>query len=179
MCVCAFVRTCVCVPPMGSGSGGFMSRGAGFRDFANPCAWTKGEHLGVLLPDDDTKLPVLHRHGAPIPMSQAEVWLPRCAFCVVPGGWSKGRKWSTAFCESTLQPLPRKMASRSSTWDIRTGPGSLCALRRLRSLRRSKVFGNPSLGLGLGRDSKQGFIWEFQNIRGTLFWGPYNRDPII
>eukprot|EP00439_Symbiodinium_sp_Y106_P055832 s1303_g7.t2 len=40
---------------------GFMSRGAGFRDFANPCAWTNGEHLGVLLPDDDTKLPVLHR----------------------------------------------------------------------------------------------------------------------
>ena len=39
-----------------------MSRGAGFRDFANPCAWTNGEHLGVLLPDDDTKLPVLHRH---------------------------------------------------------------------------------------------------------------------
>lgn len=40
---------------------GFMSRGAGFRDFANPCAWTKGEHLGVLLPDDETKLPVLQR----------------------------------------------------------------------------------------------------------------------
>ena len=22
-------------------------------------------------------------------------------------------------------------------------------------------------------------IWEFPKIRGTLFWGPYNRDPII
>ncbi|CAE7484181.1 unnamed protein product [Symbiodinium microadriaticum] len=33
----------------------------GKRDFANPCAWTKGEHLGVLLPDDETKLPVLQR----------------------------------------------------------------------------------------------------------------------
>ncbi|CAE7575988.1 unnamed protein product [Symbiodinium natans] len=40
---------------------GFMSRGRGFTDFANPCAWTKGEHLGVLLPDEETKLPVLHR----------------------------------------------------------------------------------------------------------------------
>ena len=38
-----------------------MSRGRGFTDFANPCAWTKGEHLGVLLPDEETKLPVLHR----------------------------------------------------------------------------------------------------------------------
>ena len=24
----------------------------------------------------------------------------------------------------------------------------------------------------------QGFgIWEFPKIRGTLFWGPYNKDP--
>ena len=22
-------------------------------------------------------------------------------------------------------------------------------------------------------------IWEFPTIRGTLFWGPYNKDPII
>ena len=21
------------------------------------------------------------------------------------------------------------------------------------------------------------FKWEFQKIRGTLFWGPYNKDP--
>ena len=24
-----------------------------------------------------------------------------------------------------------------------------------------------------------GFMWEFPKIRGTLFWGPYNKDPII
>ena len=23
------------------------------------------------------------------------------------------------------------------------------------------------------------YIWEFPKIRGTLFWGPYNKDPII
>ena len=22
-------------------------------------------------------------------------------------------------------------------------------------------------------------IWEFPKIRGTLFWGPYNRNPAI
>ena len=22
-------------------------------------------------------------------------------------------------------------------------------------------------------------IWEFPKIRGTLFWGPYNKDPIV
>ena len=22
-------------------------------------------------------------------------------------------------------------------------------------------------------------IWEFPKIRGTLFWGPYNKDPTI
>ena len=22
-------------------------------------------------------------------------------------------------------------------------------------------------------------IWEFPKIRGTLFWGPHNKDPII
>ena len=22
-------------------------------------------------------------------------------------------------------------------------------------------------------------IWEFPTIRGTLFWGPYNNDPIF
>ena len=22
-------------------------------------------------------------------------------------------------------------------------------------------------------------IWEFPKIRGTLFWGPYNKDPIF
>ena len=24
-----------------------------------------------------------------------------------------------------------------------------------------------------------GLIWDFPTIRGTLFWGPYNQDPII
>ena len=24
-----------------------------------------------------------------------------------------------------------------------------------------------------------GFIWEFSKIRGTLSWGPYNKDPTI
>ena len=28
---------------------------------------------------------------------------------------------------------------------------------------------------GQGSDS----IWEFLKIRGTLFWGPYIKDPII
>ena len=23
------------------------------------------------------------------------------------------------------------------------------------------------------------FLWEFPKIRGTLFWGPYNKDPTI
>ena len=22
-------------------------------------------------------------------------------------------------------------------------------------------------------------VWEFRKIRGTLFWGPYNKDPTI
>ena len=22
-------------------------------------------------------------------------------------------------------------------------------------------------------------IWEFPKIRGTIFWGPYNKDPTI
>ena len=22
-------------------------------------------------------------------------------------------------------------------------------------------------------------VWEFQEIRGTLFWGPSNRDPTV
>ena len=22
-------------------------------------------------------------------------------------------------------------------------------------------------------------IWEFPKVRGTLFWGPYNKDPTI
>ena len=25
----------------------------------------------------------------------------------------------------------------------------------------------------------QVLIWEFPKIRGTLFWGPYNKDPTI
>ena len=24
-----------------------------------------------------------------------------------------------------------------------------------------------------------GFVWEFPKSRGTLFWGPYNKDPTI
>ncbi|CAE7162955.1 unnamed protein product [Symbiodinium pilosum] len=40
---------------------GFMSGGSGFHDFANPCSWTSGKHLGVLLPDDETNQPVLYR----------------------------------------------------------------------------------------------------------------------
>ena len=23
------------------------------------------------------------------------------------------------------------------------------------------------------------FIWDFPKVRGTLFWGPYNKDPTI
>ena len=33
-------------------------------------------------------------------------------------------------------------------------------------------------GGGLGF-SIQGSIWEFAKIRGTLFWGPYNKDLTI
>ena len=36
----------------------------------------------------------------------------------------------------------------------------------------------------LNKDSKQNAIrpsntWEFPKIGGTLFWGPYNKDPTI
>ena len=35
-------------------------------------------------------------------------------------------------------------------------------------------------GLGLeSRGSQKGSIREFPKIRGTLFWGPYDKDPII
>ena len=27
--------------------------------------------------------------------------------------------------------------------------------------------------------AEQQLIWEFPKIRGTLFWGPYNKDPIF
>ena len=31
-----------------------------------------------------------------------------------------------------------------------------------------------------GRPGSAGLpIWEFPEIRGTLFWGPYNKDPTI
>ena len=28
-----------------------------------------------------------------------------------------------------------------------------------------------------GVDSRSQRIWEFPTIRGTLYWGPYNKDP--
>ncbi|CAJ1372336.1 unnamed protein product [Effrenium voratum] len=40
---------------------GFMSGGEGFSEFANPVAWS-GASLGALLPDDNSKLPVLFRN---------------------------------------------------------------------------------------------------------------------
>ena len=42
-----------------------------------------------------------------------------------------------------------------------------------------------STGLGFrapgARGRVQGFsgVWEFPKIRGTLFWGPYDKDPTI
>ena len=30
-----------------------------------------------------------------------------------------------------------------------------------------------------GPSGNAGFIWEFPKIRGTLFWGPYTKDPTI
>jgi len=40
---------------------GFMSGGKGFVDFANPSGWSPGA-CGALLPEDDSKLPVLFRN---------------------------------------------------------------------------------------------------------------------
>ena len=40
---------------------GFMSGGKGFADFANPAGWSPGACRGALLPEDDSKLPVLFR----------------------------------------------------------------------------------------------------------------------
>ena len=34
-------------------------------------------------------------------------------------------------------------------------------------------------GLNLGFRMIEGFRWEFPKIGGTLFWGPYNKDPTI
>ena len=41
-----------------------------------------------------------------------------------------------------------------------------------------------ALGQGLTDPSKRtmtskGSIWDFQKIKGTLFWGPFNEDPTI
>ena len=41
-----------------------MSGGKGFADFANPAGWSSGACLGALLPEDDSKLPVLFRRCA-------------------------------------------------------------------------------------------------------------------
>ena len=32
---------------------------------------------------------------------------------------------------------------------------------------------------GVESHEKPRRMWEFPKIRGTLFWGPYNKDPII
>ena len=46
-------------------------------------------------------------------------------------------------------------------------------------------FGVPRGSGGWGGHGKSGFealvsdIWAFPKTRGTLFWGPYNKDPII
>ena len=45
-----------------------------------------------------------------------------------------------------------------------------------RSQPRSSVLGVRVPVEGSG-PSVEGFIWEFPNIRGTLFRGPYNKDP--
>ena len=36
-----------------------------------------------------------------------------------------------------------------------------------------------SLGSLSFDDQVDVLIWEFPKIRGTLFWGPYNKDPTI
>ena len=45
-----------------------------------------------------------------------------------------------------------------------------------------KVWISRISGLGLGISGfliRVVYTWEFPKIRGTLFWGPYNKDPII
>ena len=37
---------------------------------------------------------------------------------------------------------------------------------------------NPSTPLHVSKSSGCA-TWEFPKIRGTLFWGPYNKDPTI
>ena len=32
---------------------------------------------------------------------------------------------------------------------------------------------------GAGLEYCTTHIWEFPKIRGTLFWGPYNKDPTV
>ena len=33
--------------------------------------------------------------------------------------------------------------------------------------------------MALVKPGKNGGKWEFPKLRGTLFWGPYNKDPTM
>ena len=54
-----------------------------------------------------------------------------------------------------------------------------------KALEGSTGFRRLLQGLGFrapgARGRVQGFsgVWEFPKIRGTLFWGPYDKDPTI
>ena len=37
----------------------------------------------------------------------------------------------------------------------------------------------PVLPFAFPLKSSIALVWEFPKIRGTVFWGPYNKDPTI
>ena len=48
---------------------------------------------------------------------------------------------------------------------------SLVTCRTCKAKRRQRAPGHERLSAA--------FRWEFPKLGGTLFWGPYNKDPII
>ena len=57
----------------------------------------------------------------------------------------------------------------------------LCGSARFNTLRLLCMFRSAGLSdrQSIGRLIHHFLKWEFPKIRGTLFWGPYNKDPTI
>ena len=68
------------------------------------------------------------------------------------------------------------MACTPLTRDTLLSRSSLSKFRR----KRQRAAAGATIQILLtGQLIMPGEIWEFPKIRGTLFWGPYNKDPTL
>ena len=71
--------------------------------------------------------------------------------------------------------------SLGDQFQIETPLGSLWWVQGFLSLWGGLAFsgGLQACSLGFRSPSDSWHMWEFPKIRGTLFWGPYNKDPTV